>query len=155
MSAKKTIISRLETLITEYVGANGIDSNVSKMTKILDVYKSTEKISFYDFAVISGILKVSPDYIIGITDDRTPEDGLLVRLLSSAARLNHESLVALCRKSESFLDIQENLIDYDQAGIVISEYSTEGDLISQTFPREPNEYSMFAEEKNKYKNDEE
>ena len=55
MSAKKTIISRLETLITEYVGANGIDSNVSKMTKILDVYKSTEKISFYDFAVISGI----------------------------------------------------------------------------------------------------
>ena len=61
MSAKKTIISRLETLITEYVGANGIDSNVSKMTKILDVYKSTEKISFYDFAVISGILKVSPD----------------------------------------------------------------------------------------------
>ena len=46
MSAQKTIISRLETLITEYVGANGIDSNVSKMTKILDVYKSTEKISF-------------------------------------------------------------------------------------------------------------
>ena len=28
MKDKKTIISRLETLITEYVGANGIDSNV-------------------------------------------------------------------------------------------------------------------------------
>ncbi len=151
MALTKPDIKRIETLITEYAENNGIDNNVAKMTEITESYRKTKKLGFFDLAYLSGILNVSPDYICGLTDETKCDNPYLLKLLADAVRLNSDNLYALCLKSGNYLDIQENLIDFNKAGIVVKEYSVEGELVSETVPEKPIEYSMVAEPAAEYK----
>lgn len=153
MASKHPDFSRIEALITEYTEKNGIDGNVNRMMKITENFRNSKRIGFFDLAFISGILGASPDYITGDSDTKEAEDTYLLRLLADAVRLNGDNLRALCRKSESYLDIQENLIDYDRAGITVKEYSSEGDLLSQTVPDDTSNMPRVADIKTKYKKD--
>lgn len=151
MASTKPDIKRIENLITEYAENNGIDNDVAKMMKITESYRKTKKLGFFDLAFLAGILNVSPDYITGITDEAHLDDPYLMKLLSDAVRLDTDNLYALCLKSKEYLDIQENLIDFDKAGIVVKEYSPEGELISESIPMETPERSMVAEPSEEYK----
>lgn len=150
MASNKPDIKRIETLITEYAETYGIDSNVSKMMEITESCRSSKKIGFFDAAFLAGILGVSPDYITGLSDEPYADDPGLIKLLSDAVRLNGDNLSALCMKSEKYLDIQENLIDFDKAGIVIKDYSDDGELIAETLPERTVIRSMVAERKASY-----
>ena len=151
MASTKPDIKRIENLITEYAENNGIDNDVAKMMKITESYRKTKKLGFFDLAFLAGILNVSPDYITGMTDEAHSDDPYLMKLLSDAVRLDTDNLYALCLKSKEYLDIQENLIDFDKAGIVVKEYSPEGELISESIPMETPERSMVAEPSEEYK----
>lgn len=153
MASTKPDIKLIETLITEYAKVNGIDNNVSKMMEITESYRETKILSFYDLAFLSGVLNVSPDYISGITENKEADNPYIMKLLSNTVKLNPDNLYALCLKSGEYLDIQENLIDFDKAGITVKEYSKNGDFVSEILPEQPIIRSMVAEPQEEYKKD--
>ena len=71
---------------------------------------------------------MSPDYLIGISDNSEPDNDDITKLISYAACLNRDCRKSLISKAEQYLDIQNNLIDFDKAGITVKRYSSDGKL---------------------------
>ena len=91
MAVKKIETSHIENLITEYVKANGIDSNVDKMLGIISKY--TEKnngFEFKDIIFLSCTLNVSPDYITNVSDNPTPYDSVMLRIIKNSCALTDD-----------------------------------------------------------------
>ena len=91
MAAKKIETSHIENLITEYVKANGIDSNVDKMLGIISKY--TEKNSgfeFKDIIFLSCTLNVSPDYITNVSDNPASCDNVILRIIKNSCTLTED-----------------------------------------------------------------
>ena len=120
--------SRLENLITQYVSTNGFDNKADKLFQITEHLKSSEFYKLTDIIILSGILNVSPDYLIGISDNSEPDNDDITKLISYAACLNRDCRKSLISKAEQYLDIQNNLIDFDKAGITVKRYSHDGKL---------------------------
>ena len=117
MAAYKINISRIEELITQYAETNGIDSNVGKMVSAADNIKKHKVPSFAEIVLLAGLLQVSPDYILGLTDSKEPEDKDMSKILFAMSRLDADMRHSLSKKAEEYVFIQNNTFSPEDSGI--------------------------------------
>ena len=117
MAAYKINISRIEELITQYSETNGIDSNVGKMVSAADNIKKHKVPSFAEIVLLAGLLQVSPDYILGLTDSKEPEDKDMSKILFAMSRLDADMRHSLSKKAEEYVFIQNNTFSPEDSGI--------------------------------------
>ncbi len=156
MSTYKINISRIEKLITEYVKENSIDNHTQALVKIVEKLKNTSFPCFMDIAVLSGILHVSPDYISGVSDNPEYDDPYIIQILSSVYEMNDDYKAALAEKAAQYINIQENIVNFEKAGIEVFEYDSAGNVYSKAASHnEPYNVLRIADDKVHYGKDDE
>lgn len=131
MTGKKIKTSHIESLITEYVRVNGIDSNVDKMLGIISKYtEKSDGFEFKDIVFLSYTLNVSPDYITNVSENPTICDSVLIKIIKNAAALSDdyknyladytEFLYNLCLDNNNHIDsgIKIKVIDKNYMNIL-------------------------------------
>ena len=120
--------SRLENLITQYVNSNGFDNKASKLFEITERLRSSESYKLTEIIILAGMLNVSADYLVGSSDDPEADGDDIVKILSNSACLNSDYRKSLLLKSDQYLNMQDNLIDFDKAGITVKHYFSDGKI---------------------------
>ena len=107
MKSKESIISKLETLITQYAQTNGIDSDTDKMISILSEYSEKGFLNTWDTAFLSDKLGISPQYIHNDTDktDIDSRTATLMKIISDTADLSDEYMEYLSEYTVQIKDI--------------------------------------------------
>jgi len=156
---KKLDTTHIESLITEYVRVNGIDSNVDKMLGILSKY--TEKsngLEFKDVVFLSCTLNVSPDYITNVSDNPALCDSVLIKILKNASALSDDYKKYLADYTEFLYNLyldNSNLVDSGVKVRIVDKNTME--FIQSNYSDNLQEQDVYiskvAQTREKYKSD--
>ena len=149
MPSHKLNIPRITDLITQYAEINGVDSNFETLTCIVTNIKLNKTITFKETAVLAYILNVSPDYITGLSDEKECDDELL-KIISLFISLNSDMKKSLISTAEHYKEIQENVLDFDAAGVNVVVHNKNGKVLSESLPKANSSHLMAADESKEY-----
>ena len=149
MPSHKLNIPRITDLITQYAEINGVDSNFETLTDIVTNIKLNKTITFKETVLLASILNVSPDYITGLSNEKEYDDELL-KILSAFVSLNSDMKKSLLSAAEHYKEIQENVLDFDAAGVNVVVHNKNGRVISESLPKANSSHLMAADESKEY-----